>query len=100
MREVLNFFRNSNQDQPNRGRQNEDIVQEFLQLLKQNYSVDRLLDLLNILREYKEGQILSKDVRQISYKNKYYDLWVDLEIHGVLINQAVIKFGSQVNILH
>jgi hypothetical protein len=29
MREALKFFKNSNQDQPNRGRQNEDIVQEF-----------------------------------------------------------------------
>jgi hypothetical protein len=57
------------------------------------------LDLLNILREYKEGQRPSKDVRKISYKNKYYDPWVDLEIHGVLINQVVIDFGSQVNIL-
>jgi hypothetical protein len=58
-----------------------------------------LLDLLNILREYKEGQRPSKDVRQLSYKNKYYDPWVDLEIHGVLINQEVVEFGSQVNIL-
>jgi hypothetical protein len=58
-----------------------------------------LLDLLNILREYKEGQRPSKDVRQLSYKNKYYDPRVDLEIHGVLINQVVVDFGSQVNIL-
>jgi hypothetical protein len=48
---------------------------------------------------YKEGQRPSKDVRQISYKNKYYDPQVDLEIHGVLINQVVVDFGSQVNIL-
>jgi len=34
MREALKFFRNSSQDQPKRGRQNEDMVQEFLQLLK------------------------------------------------------------------
>jgi hypothetical protein len=40
MREVLKLFKNSNQDQPNRGRQNEDIVQEFLQLLKEKYSID------------------------------------------------------------
>jgi hypothetical protein len=39
MREALEFFINSNQDQPNRGRQNEDIVQEFLQLLKEKNSV-------------------------------------------------------------
>jgi hypothetical protein len=36
MREVLKFFKNYNQDQPNRGRKNEDIVQEFLQLLKES----------------------------------------------------------------
>jgi hypothetical protein len=87
MREALKFFRNSNQDQPNRGRQNEDMVQEFLQLLKEKNSFGRLLDLLNnILREYKEGQRPSKVVRKLSYKNKYYDPRVDLEIHRVSIN--------------
>jgi hypothetical protein len=73
MRKELKLFINSNQDQPNRGRQNEDIVQEFLQLLKEKNSVGRLLDFLNILREYKEGQRPSKEVIQLSYKNKYYD---------------------------
>jgi hypothetical protein len=66
MREAFKFFKNSNQDQLNKGRKNEDIVQEFLQLLKEKYSVGRLLELLNILREYKEGQRQSKDVTQLS----------------------------------
>jgi hypothetical protein len=57
------------------------------------------LDLLNILREYKEGQRPSKDVRQLSYKHKYYDPQVDLEIHRVMIEHVVVDFGSQVNIL-
>jgi hypothetical protein len=61
--------------------------------------VGRLLDLLNILGEFKEGKIPYKHVQQLSYKNKYYDPQVDLEIHGVLINQAVIDFRSQVNVL-
>ena len=86
MREALKFFKNSNKDQPNRGRKKEDIAKEFLHLLKENNSVARLLDLLNILREYKEGKIQSKYFRKLSYKNKYYDPRVDLEIHGVLIN--------------
>jgi hypothetical protein len=96
---VLKFFKNFNQDQPNKGRQNEDIVHEFLQLLKEKNSVGQLMDLLNILREYKEGQRPSKYFRKLSYKNKYYDRQVDLEIHGVLINQVVVEFKSQVNIL-
>jgi hypothetical protein len=58
-----------------------------------------LVDLINILREYKEGQRPSKDIIQLSYKNKYYDPRVNLEIHGVLINQEVVDFGSKVNIL-
>ena len=99
MREALKLFKNSNQDQPNKGRQNEDIVQEFLQLLKENHSISRFLDILNIPREYKEGKRQSKYVRQLSYKNKDYDPRVDLEIQGVLINRAFIDFGSQLNIL-
>jgi hypothetical protein len=58
-----------------------------------------LLELLNILKEYKEGKRPSKDVRQLSYNNKYYDRRVDLEINEVLIKQVVVDFGSQVNIL-
>jgi hypothetical protein len=99
MREALKSFKNDNQDQPNKGRQNGYIIQEFLQLLKEKNLVDRLLDLLNILREYKEGKRPFKDVTQISYKNKDYDPWVELEIIWVLINQEVVDFGSQVNIL-
>jgi hypothetical protein len=98
MREALKFFKNTNQEH-HQGKQNEDIVQEFLQLLKEKHSVGRLLDLLNILREYKEGQRPSKYVRQLSYKHKYYDPQVDLEIHRVMIEHVVVDFGSQVNIL-
>jgi len=86
MRGVLKFFKNSNQDQPNTGRKKKDFVQEFLQLLKEKNLVRQLLDFLNKLREYKEGQRPYKYIRQLSYKNKYYDPRVDLEIHGVLIN--------------
>jgi len=54
MREALKYLKNSNQAQPKRGRQNKDIVKEFLQLLNEKHSVDQLLDFLNILKEYKE----------------------------------------------
>jgi hypothetical protein len=39
MREVFKFFKNSNQGQPNKGRQNEDIVQEFLHILKEKHLI-------------------------------------------------------------
>jgi hypothetical protein len=93
MKEAIRFFKKNN------GRQNEDIIQEFLQLLQEKQSVGRLLELLNILKEYKEGQRPSKDVRKLSYKHKYYDPRVDLEINEVSIKQVVVDFGSQVNIL-
>ena len=93
MKESIIFFKE------NTGIHNEDIIQEFLQLLQENQLVDRLLELLNILKEYKEGQRPSKDVRKLSYKHKYYDPWVDLEINEVSIKQVVVDFGSQVNIL-
>jgi len=67
VKESIIFFKE------NTGIHNEDIIQEFLQLLQENQLVGRLLELLNILKEYKEGQRPSKDVRQLSYKHKYYD---------------------------
>jgi hypothetical protein len=93
MKEAIIFFKQNN------GGQNEDILQEFLQLLQEKQSVGRFLELLNILKEYKEGQRPSKDVRQLSYKHKDYDPRVDLEINEVSIKQVVVDFGSQVNIL-
>jgi hypothetical protein len=69
-----------------------------LQLLKEKHSIGRLLDLLNILREYKDVQRPTKDANHLSYNNKYYDPRVDLEIEGMMVNQVVIDFGSQVNI--
>jgi hypothetical protein len=41
-------------------------IEEFLQLLKEKKSVGCLIDLLNILREYKENQRPVKSVRQLS----------------------------------
>jgi hypothetical protein len=99
IKEELKLFKKYNQDQSNKGRQNAYMVQECLQVLKEKYSTSRLLDFINILREYKEGQRPCKYVRKLSYKHKDYDPRVDLEIHGVFINHVVIEFGSQVNIL-
>jgi hypothetical protein len=73
MREALKFFKNSTEDQQNPRSRNEDTIQEFLQLLKEKHSIGRLLDLLNILREYKDGQKPTKDANHLSYNNKYYD---------------------------
>jgi hypothetical protein len=97
--EALKFLKNTNQEHQNKGKQDENIVQEFLQLLKEKHSISWLLDLFNILREYKEGQRPSKDVRQLSYKHKYYDPQVDLEINGVVIEHVVVDFELEVNIL-
>jgi hypothetical protein len=99
MREALKFFRNATKDQQNPRSRDEDTIQEFLQLLKEKQSIGRLLDLLNILREYKDGQKPTKDANHLSYNNKYYDPRVDLEIEGMMVNQVVVDFGSQVNIL-
>jgi hypothetical protein len=93
MKESIRFFKK------NIGIHNEDIIQEFLQLLHEKQLVGRLLELLNILKEYKEGQRPSKDGRQLSYTHKYYDPRVYVEINEVLIKQVVFYFGSQVNIL-
>ena len=67
MKESIIFFKQKI------GIHKEDIIQEFLQLLQEKQLVGRLLELLNKLKDYKEGQRTSKDDRQISYKHKYYD---------------------------
>jgi len=68
MKESIIFFKQ------NTGIHNEDILQEFLQLLQENQLVGWLLEQLNILK----GQRPSKDARQLSYKHKYYDPRVDV----------------------
>ena len=99
MREALNFFKNSSEYQQSSRKWNEDTIEEFLQLLKEKQSIGQLLELLNILREYKDGQIPTKDANHLSYNNKYYDPRVELEIEGMMVNQVVVDFRSQVNIL-
>jgi hypothetical protein len=70
-----------------------------LQLLKEKQSIGRLFDLLNILREHKDGQKLTKDANHLSYNSKDYDPRVDWEIEGMMVSQVVVDFGSQINIL-
>jgi hypothetical protein len=63
--------------------------------------VDRLIDLLSILREYKEDQRSVKILCQLSQERHTndFDPQVDLEIDGHMIKEVVVDFGSQVNIL-
>jgi hypothetical protein len=51
------------------------------------------------LREYKDGHKLIKYENHFSYNNTNYNPQVDLEIEGIMVNQVVVDFGSQVNIL-
>jgi hypothetical protein len=76
-------------------------IEEFLQLLKEKQSVGCLIDLLNILREYKENQRPVKSVRKLSQDRTMsdFDPQVDLEVDGHMIKQVMVDFGSQVNIL-
>jgi len=86
MREALKLFRNATKDQQNSISWDEDAIQEFFQLLKEKQLIGRLLDLLNILREYKDGQKPNKDENHLSYNIKYYDPRVDLEIKGMMVH--------------
>jgi hypothetical protein len=76
--------------------------EEFLQLLKENKSVGFLIDLLNILREYKINKRPVKSVRKLSQDRttSEFDPQVDLEVDGYMIKQVMVDFGSQVNVLH
>jgi hypothetical protein len=60
------------------------MLDEFLQLLKEKQSVGRLIDLLSILREYKEDQRPIKSLCQLSQERQTndFDPQVDLEIDG------------------
>jgi hypothetical protein len=69
MREVMKFFKNIDQDQMNKGERTNIFVMtldDFLLFLKENKSVDRLIDLLNIIREYKEDHRYVKIMFQLS----------------------------------
>ena len=65
-----------------------------MQLIKEKQLIGRLLDLHNILQEYKDGLKQTKDEKHLSYKSKDYDPGVDLEIEGMMVNQVVVNFGS------
>jgi hypothetical protein len=89
MQEAMKFFKNIDQDKSNGnkgGQKNtsDTALEEFLQLLKENKSVNHLIDLLNILREYKEDQRPYKNLRQLSQEKHTndFDPQVNLEIDG------------------
>jgi hypothetical protein len=65
-------------------------------ILKEKQLVGRLLELLNILKEYKEDKRTYKNLRQLSQDKILddYDLQVDLEIEGYMIPQVVVDFRS------
>jgi hypothetical protein len=106
MREAMKFFKNIDQDKVkgNKGGHaniSDTVLDEFMQLLKEKQSVGHLIDLLGILREYKEDQRPVKSLRQLSQERHTndFDPQVDLEIDGHMIKQVIVDFGSQVNIL-
>jgi hypothetical protein len=67
MQEAPILFKNINQDNSNEGRSSmsNTSIEELLQLLKQNQSIGHLINLLNILREYKENQRPRKKCKEI-----------------------------------
>jgi hypothetical protein len=103
MVEALNFFKNIDQDESNEGRSSmsNTSIEEFLQLLKEKQSIGCLMDLLNILRDYKENQRPTKSVRKLSQyiTTSDFDPQVNLKFDGHKIKQVVVNLGSQVNIL-
>lgn len=77
------------------------VLDKFLNLLKKEESVSRLLELLNILKECKK-QGTCKNMCQLTQQERFYDDYdpqVDLEVKGFMIPQVVVDFGSQVHIL-
>jgi hypothetical protein len=104
MREAIKFFRNIVEKKTNKGRHAnilETMLDKFLQLLKEKQSFDRLIDLLSILREYKEEKIPIKILCQLSQEEQTneFDPQFDLKINKNLIKQVIFDFRSQVNIL-
>jgi hypothetical protein len=100
MREAMKLFNNINQDKMNKvGHTNifDTTLDEFLQLLKEKQLGGHLIDLLSILREYKEDQRYVKILCQLSQERNTTEF--NLEINGNMIKEVVVNFGSQVNIL-
>jgi hypothetical protein len=78
----LEFFNQDDYDEPTIGGDQQHkstigikdvILDEFLKLLKEKQLVGRLLELLNILKEYKEGQSSYKNLRQLSQDKPHDD---------------------------
>jgi hypothetical protein len=63
--------------------------------LKEKWSFGRLLELLNILKEYKDYQQSYKNIGNLSQEKTHdnYDPHVDLEINDYMVHQVVVDFG-------
>lgn len=86
----------------NQQRMSKDIIlEEFLELLKEEHFVGRLVELLNMLKDCNENKEKCKKKLQLSHGKEMedHDSQVDLEINGYMIKQVVVYFCSQVNIL-
>lgn len=60
-----------------------------------------MIELLNILKDYNEERNQYRNLHQLSQGKHFddYDPQVGLEIDRYMINQVVVDFGLQVNIL-
>jgi hypothetical protein len=100
---VFNFLKHIDQNKSNEGQSSisNTTIEKFLQLLKQKQSLGCLINLMNILREYKENQRPVKHVRKLSQDRftSEFDPQFDLEVDGHMIKKFVFYFGSKVNIL-
>ena len=75
-------------------------LKELLQLLTKEEAVDRLIDLLYEVRKSNTSGRIQKTICSMG-KSDNPDLnpLVDLVVNGYTIPQAVVDFGSQVNVL-
>ena len=78
----------------------QDISQELLNLVHNDKSVSQFIDLLYNIKNKHSMEKQNKNICILNQKNKSdVDLLVDLEIEGYHVQQVVLDFGSQVNIM-
>jgi len=76
------------------------VLNDFFQLLINEYVVLHLVDLMNILKNEPTNSRVSKTISYMLQDGQTdFDPQVNLHIEGSLIPKFILDFGSQVNIL-
>ena len=97
--ETTNIFKEfARQEEVDDNRQN--IVKELIRLVQDDKSVSQFIDLSYNMKHNNNTKKQTKNICSINQQDKSdADPLVDLEIEGYHVQQVVLNFGSQVNIM-